>query len=78
MPIEFRKCSPEAIEKGKKASRSKYPFDELEIGSSFVIPVTESNYYTLYTRASTLSKNGKRFVFVHHEALGLYEVARIS
>lgn len=79
MTIEFVTCSPQAIEAAKAFEKApKYPFDQLQPGTSFRIRPDECKLSSLKTLASNKSKDGKRFVVVIHELEKWVEVARIS
>lgn len=81
MTVAFTKSSPQAEEAAKSFKQkddSKYPFNQLEVGMSFTIAKSEANLNSLKTYSSQKSKDGKRYVVVDHDGLGIFEVARIS
>lgn len=75
------------VESSDKASGSKternraslYPFDDLDVGTSFTCKLEAVNWKSLRVCVSQRNKrnNGKKFVFIKHDNLGLCEVARI-
>ena len=80
MSIEIVSSSPKALEAAKEATKGnpRYPFDKLEVGQSFTIPVAECNLASLQVIASRKSKKVKKFKILRHEDLGVIEVARIA
>ena len=87
MTFEIRASSPEAVEAAKKieAAAAKYPFDTLEVGSSFTAKIDEVNWKSLRTCVSQRNTreranvgSGKVFKFIKHDTLGLVEVARLA
>lgn len=59
--------------------QTKYPYDEMKIGESFVVPMTEASESSL--RGGSFNKgkaSGKIFKFIAHKHLNVYEVARIA
>lgn len=82
MPFNIFQSSPQAIEEAKKpkvvVGRQHYPFDKLEPGQSFAVPMAEANVKSLRVRCGQLSKDGKQFTLVVHKETNVVEVARIS
>lgn len=83
MSYNITDSSPQAAEVAKKAPNvgtgaKKYPFDKLNVGQSFSVPIDGANIKSLRTRASQKSVLGKRFVVVLHEGMGVIEVARVA
>lgn len=84
MPVQIVESSPKAAEaaESKKAKREEaYPFEQLEVGQSFTVPLAECNWKSL--RVITYQRNAKykgerEFAFVKHDDLKLAEVARIK
>ena len=81
--IEIVASSPKALElaqtlQDKSAQSKKYPFDDLNAGQSFRLPLADANVASLRALASRKSRNGKTFKVIVHEIEGLVEVARIS
>lgn len=56
----------------------KYPFDELEVGKSFTLPIEGTNERSLRSQCTKFSKDGKRFKCIKHGEKGLLEVGRLS
>ena len=79
MTIEIVDSSPQAkaAAVGVKGNPT-YPFDKLEVGQSFRLPLDECNTASLQVITSRKSKGGKRFKMFRHEADNLVEVARIA
>lgn len=82
MSIEFLDSSPvaaELIDKPKTArTRQTYPFDKLEVGKSFRLPIADAKVKSLQMIALRKSIDGKRFEVVTHKSIGFVEVARLS
>lgn len=83
MSYAISNSSPLAAEAAAKApsvgkTNRSYPFDRLNVGQSFAVPMDGANIKSLRTRASQKSVLGKRFVVVTHEDMGVYEVARVA
>lgn len=85
MPIEIVPSSPVAVELAKKPNvkltRIEYPFDDLEIGTSFKLPKDEANIQSLRVICSRKNKKGpKQFALIEHDATNppCIEVARIK
>lgn len=92
MSIKIMQSSPQAVAvmngepKPQAVQPIKYPFDELEKGTSFTIPLDECNWKSLRTvvyqrNAKYRRADGtcdKEFLFIKHDDLGLVEVARIK
>lgn len=84
MSYQIIESSPESkriAENGhERKTGSQYPFEELNVGMSFAIPLGEANVASLRALAHRKSKEGKRFVVVKHPDLlqPLVEVARVE
>lgn len=81
MAFEIVASSPKAQELAKKAnepSNKIYPFESLEVGQSFTAKLAEINWKSLRVVCSQKSKNGKKYLFVKHDELGVCEVARTA
>jgi hypothetical protein len=84
MPIQIVESSPKAAEviEQKKAKREEtYPFEQLEVGKSFTVPLDECNWKIL--RVITYQRNARykgerEFAFIKHDDLKLAEVARLK
>ena len=79
--FEIVESSPIAKEAAKKATapiNKIYPFESLEVGQSFRCKTETINWKSLRVVCSQKSKNGKKFIFVKHDGLGVCEVARIA
>lgn len=58
---------------------SKYPFEKLDVGQSFTVPVEDGVESSLRVQCSTYGKkHSKVFRCVKHKSQGLLEVGRIS
>lgn len=74
--------SPQALhvaENGyERKTETKYPFDLLDVGKSFTIPLDQANVPSLRASAHRRSKGEKKFVVVVHEQMNppCVEVAR--
>lgn len=84
MPLQIVQSSPKANEAAEKKASERaemYPFEQLEKGQSFTLPIDECNWKSLriivYKRNSKY-KGEREFAFIKHEDLGLVEVARIA
>ena len=80
MTFRIVESSPQATELGtelvKRKKASMYPFDELEVGQSFVVNLEEVNWKSLRTMVYQNNKKGEaQFVFVKHDEVA--EVARV-
>jgi len=85
MAIEIVASSPKAIELMKEGKRSEgtivYPFDKLEVGQSFTVPIADGKYQSLHAIASRKGKlQSKKFAIIRHDDLTppVFEVARIA
>lgn len=86
MAIEIVSSSPQALELMKRAGEKHasiriYPFDKLEVGQSFTVPIADGIYQSLHAIASRKGKQQtKKFVIVKHEGMTppSFEVARIA
>lgn len=85
MEFEVKDMSPIAKEfkedpaKGEAHKiKQKYPFDGLDVGKCFTIPVADARLSSLRSIASRKSVEGKKFKVVVHESMGLVEVARLE
>jgi len=84
MAIQIVESSPkakEAAETKREQRAEMYPFEQLNVGQSFTVPLDECNWKSL--RIITYKRNKKydgerEFTFVKHDDLGLAEVARIK
>lgn len=84
MAIQIVESSPkvkEASETKREQRGEMYPFDQLQVGQSFTVPIDECNWKSL--RIITYKRNAKykgerEFAFVKHDDLQLVEVARIA
>lgn len=80
MTYQIVDSSPLAKTASEKQA-SKFPFEELEVGKSFLVPIAEITEANLRMAASRQNnkKDGKRFkVIKHGEPQNVFEVARIS
>lgn len=73
----------EKQEKPKVKQNVIYPFDDLEVGQSFTLPLDGCNWKSLristyHKNARDRSKEGRHFAFFKHEEINLCEVARIA
>lgn len=77
---EFYPISEKALaEAGNiKGEVNRYPFDDLQVNQSFTTPIAKAKLLSMKSVASRKSKNGKRFVVVIHEDLGIIECARVA
>lgn len=84
MSYQIVASSPESkriAENGhERKSEPRYPFDELNVGMSFTLPLEGANVASLRAMAHRKSKTDKRFVVVCHPDLAqpLVEVARVE
>lgn len=83
MTIEIVESSPAALKlaqelQDKSAQSKKYPFDDLNAGQSFRMPLEGANVASLRAIASRKSRGGKGFKVIVHETEALVEVARIT
>lgn len=81
MAFQIVDSSPLAKAVAEKLPKSSYPFDELEVGKSFLVPVAEVEEVNLRMAASRQNKkkDGKRFkVIKHGEPHNVFEVARVA
>jgi hypothetical protein len=87
MEIEIKPFSPKAAELQTKNEKSAtkglaynpiYPFDKLEVGQCFTVPISANKEASLQVIASRKSKKGRTFRMIKHENLGIIEVARIA
>ena len=59
--------------------RSKYKFEQLEIGASFAVPFSEGNEVSLRQLSVRYGKKlSRKFTVIKHADLNLFEVARIG
>lgn len=58
-----------------KVAHGEYPFEKLQPGQSFTVPVTEADIAALNKRAKKDSVGGKRYAVFTHDALGVVEFA---
>ena len=83
-PKALERINPSIVGTAKPASSikhhlSKYPFNQLEVGQSFAVPIGSVNSSKLRVITSQASKRlEKLFTVVQHKELELYEVARIG
>lgn len=81
MSYQIVQASAAAMEKKEQAERSSYPFAELAVGQSFLVPiadVTEVNLRMAVSRQNK-KKDGKRFTVVKHgDPHNVFEVARTA
>lgn len=84
MAVSIVESSPKVkeVKKNKQEQRGEmYPFEQLEVGQSFTVPLAECNWKSLriivYKRNAKF-KGEREFVFVKHDDLQLCEVARIQ
>lgn len=75
MAVEIVGNSTNAQALVKSAPRGSYPFEKLQEGQSFIVPLDQANVRSLRTRCSQLNANGKRYVVVVHP--NVVEVARL-
>lgn len=56
--------------------KTKYPFEELKEGFSFILPIAEAKENSLRVQCCVQSKKlNRKFVLLKHEKLGIYEIA---
>lgn len=85
MSYIIKESSPKAAvlakEGQQRTNKSVYPFDDLNVGMSFVIPLEEANCASLRAIASRKAKDtSKKFIVVKHDDLipPVVEVARVE
>lgn len=82
MSIQIVESSPAALaiieKKEFKKKDSIYPFNQLNVGQSFTVPMAECNLQSIRVIAGRKSKNDKMFTVVVHADLEIVEVARRS
>jgi hypothetical protein len=91
MSIEFTKSSPQALairerKASEQSTKAFYDFDRLNDGESFTVPIAECNWKSLRTIVYKKNKEfrrgdgtqGREFIFIKHDDLGICEVARIA
>jgi hypothetical protein len=83
VPIEIVESSPqakEAAETKRKKRAEMYPFEQLEVGQSFTVPLDECNWKSLQTIVykRNAANEDREYTFVKHDGLNLAEVARIK
>ena len=79
MSTTFVPSSPESDQPAATAASrfvGKYPFDDLPIGQSFLVPLAEANIRSLRQLVRRNNKDGKRFVLVVHKNHNVVEIAR--
>lgn len=83
MSFEIVDSSPKAqtmAENGQTGiGRSKYPFEALSVGKSFLVEYEAkrlASLKTLVARRNKSEESAARFVVVHHEDIGKIEVSR--
>jgi hypothetical protein len=57
-----------------------YPFDQLEVGQSFTVPLDFDKWKSLRTMTYQKSRKNKRFIFLKHdnESNKCYEISRVE
>lgn len=82
MTIEIVQSSPQAAELAKqpsaRAGTSSYPFEQLAVGQSFTLKLSEAKVGSIQSLCSRKSRDGKVFKMVKHESTDILEVARIA
>lgn len=84
MDFEIVDSSPLAMkiaERKTQARESTYPFEQLEVGQSFRIPMNKVNVKSLRTcvyQRNARNKGKAEWAFIQHRELGLIEVARLA
>jgi len=59
--------------------RSKYKFDQMQVGQCFVVSFTETEEGSLRVAAYRAGKKaGKKFAVLKHDEHSLYEIARVG
>ena len=81
MAFEIVESSPQALELAKQPKGSGgnvYPFNDLQLGQSFRLKLSEAKVASIQSLCSRKSKDGKVFKLVKHEEIDVLEVARIA
>lgn len=81
MSYQIVQASPQAMEKKPTAERTSYPFAELAVGQSFLVPIAEVTEVNLRMAVSRQNKkkDNRRFTVVKHgEPHNVFEVARTT
>lgn len=81
MTFQIVQASQQALKKAESVEQSAYPFAQLEIGQSFLVPIAEVTEVNLRMSVSRQNKkkDGKRFTVVKHgEPHNVFEVARLA
>lgn len=81
MTYQIVDSSPAAKVASEKQTNSKLPFEALEVGKSFLVPIADVEEVNLRMAATRQNnkKDGKRFkVIKHGEPHNVFEVARIA
>lgn len=81
MTYQIVQASQQALNKAEVSNRSIYPFSQLEVGQSFLVPIAEVTEVNLRMAVSRQNKkkDGKNFTVVKHgEPHNVFEVARVA
>lgn len=86
MNFEIIESSPLAKGLVEKAATSRtkpepmYPFDQLEVGQSFTVPLEFEKWKSLRSMTYQKSRKEKRFMFIKHdnETAKCYEISRVE
>ncbi len=82
MSYQIVQSSPQAMATGKTAKKTttNFPFDSLEVGQSFLVPVEDFAEQSVRNAASKAGKKlSRRFCVVKHSALhNVFEVGRLA
>lgn len=79
MQYEMKKSTAKTKTRRAAGGKTKYPWNELEVGASFFVPFDEVKEPNIRQLAS--NRNGKgsvKFVVIKHNETEQYEVARVE
>ena len=82
MSYQIVQSSPQAMATGETAKKTttNFPFEALEVGQSFLVPVEDFAQQSVRNAASKAGKKlSRRFCVVKHSALhNVFEVGRLA
>ena len=82
MSYQIVQSSPQAMATGETAKKTttNFPFEALEVGQSFLVPVEDFAEQTIRNAAAKAGKKlSRRFCVVKHSALhNVFEVGRLA
>ena len=82
MSYQIVQSSPQAMATGETAKKTttNFPFEALEVGQSFLVPVEDFAEQSIRNAASKAGKKlSRRFCVVKHSALhNVFEVGRLA